>query len=188
MHRRACSSHAKTFQSPRRWQVWLIGFWLTSAWPLTQLRSQTFTPIDLPIPVASGGVAQWGDYDGDGLYDFLITGQPDLRIYHNDSNASFSDQGFAVKLNGSTAAIWADWDGDNRLDLIVGGADSGGGPVQGVYALTRIYRNDGTNFTLVGDGIPFTGTPTLCDIDRDGHPDLVIAGSSLRLYLNNGDG
>jgi hypothetical protein len=166
------------------------------------LRAQSFTPIDLPMPTAAGGMAQWGDYDGDGRYDLMITGQaPGLNVYHNDGGGSFTPQGLSLVLRQSGAVAWGDWDNDNRLDLVVGGADTGGYPVQNVYSLTRFYRNDGTNFTQIGEGIPFIGYPTLVDIDRDGDLDLVIAGDtpnigagdsltirSIRIYLNQGNG
>ena len=165
------------------------------------LFGQSFTGSDLPIPVASGGMAQWGDYDGDGDYDFVITGQPELRVYRNDGGGIFTTQGLVLTLSQSAAVAWGDWDNDNDLDLVVGGADTGGVPVQGVYSLTRLYRNDGTNgFTMVGDGIPFAGLPTLMDIDNDGDLDLVIASGpnlipggqsdlrTVRLYSNEGNG
>ncbi len=179
--------------------LWLLFVLLLSG---AGLRAQSFTPIDLSMPTAAGGMAQWGDYDGDGHYDLVITGQaPGLNVYHNDGGGSFTAQGLSLVLRQSAAVAWGDWDNDNDLDLVVGGADTGGYPVQDVYSLTRFYRNDGTNFTLVGEGIPFVGYPTLVDIDRDGDLDLVIAGEtpsigagdslmirSIRIYLNQGNG
>lgn len=164
--------------------------------------AQPFVGSDLPIPVAAGGMAQWADYDGDGDYDFVITGQPGLRVYRNDGGGVFTPQGLALQLRQSYAAIWGDWDNDNDLDLVVGGADTGGVPVQNVYSVTRLYRNDGTNgFTLVGEGIPFIGFPSLVDMDNDGDLDLVIVGDrpnigsgdsltlrAIRVYSNEGDG
>src|SRR2546427_13195750 len=46
--------------------------WL--GWTIATVNAQSLTRFDLPIPVARGGVEQWGDYGGDGDYDFLITG------------------------------------------------------------------------------------------------------------------
>ncbi|MCW5554207.1 MAG: VCBS repeat-containing protein [Verrucomicrobiae bacterium] len=162
---------------------------------------QTFTATDLPIPVASSGMAHWGDYDGDGDYDFVITGQPELRVYRNDGGDAFTSQGLLVALSQSPGAVWGDWDNDNDLDLVVGGADTGGVPVLGEYSLTRLYRNDGASgFTLVGEGIPFAGLPTLTDFDNDGDLDLMIARgptmmpggqsdiNSVRFYSNEGNG
>jgi hypothetical protein len=179
--------------------AWLVT--VSLCLPVTSL-AQSFTGFDLPLPVASAGTAQWGDYDSDGDYDFVITGQPELRVYRNDGSGVFTSQGLSLVLRQSKAVVWGDWDNDNDLDLVVGGADTGGGPVQGVYSLACLYRNDGgSGFTLVGSGIPFIGYPTLADMDNDGDLDLVIAGETpnigsgdsltirvIRVYSNEGDG
>jgi hypothetical protein len=154
----------------------------------------------------TGGSSDWGDYDGDGDLDLVITGNdgdgPSAALYRNDGTGSFSllddvdEDGSTDFLNGvqDGAVAWGDADGDGDLDLVVTGSST-----------ATIYLNDdgADTFSVLGDGdedgntdgfTPVTAsTSDWADIDGDGDLDLVITGNdgsspSAALYRNDGTG
>lgn len=91
--------------------------------------------------------ARWGDYDGDGFLDILITGfhldqvGPVSRVFRNNGNGGFSDIGAGLQPLNEHVGIWGDLDGDGDLDVILGGTpqdDLNGAP--SIYS-TKLYRN-----------------------------------------------
>lgn len=97
-------------------------------------------------------------------------------------------------LNGAVA--WGDYNNDGRLDLIVCGATN---TSTGLLPVTRLYRNDGTNFTELNPGIPGLryGAVAWGDYNNDGRLDLLVCGSTnsipstagliSRVYRNDGN-
>ena len=80
------------------------------------------------------GVTRWslsclfGDYDGDGRFDLLVTNDFGLtNLYRNDGGKRFVDvtkkTGAEVRAYGMSGA-WGDFDGDGRLDLYTTGTDA----------------------------------------------------------------
>jgi hypothetical protein len=63
----------------------------------------------------------WGDYDGDGFLDLVITGYNTLRLLHNDAGSGrFTLDPRLPDLKGFwSGASWGDFDHDRRLDLYV---------------------------------------------------------------------
>jgi Zn-dependent metalloprotease len=127
----------------------------------------------------SQGQASWGDYDGDGDLDLVVSGSSwppsdyaATRIYRNDGG-TFTDTGIPlVQVRGFVA--WGDYDNDGDLDLLVGGATS-----WNASNVVQLYRNDSGTFTPVAT--PFVALdsfPTAAwgDYDNDGDLDLVICG------------
>jgi len=176
--------------------------------------SGSFTPLNADIDGVTVGSVDWGDVDGDGDLDLVVTGnvggfgelnplcppicnspEPSIRIYENEGDGSFSlldagiEEGVAIG-----ASQFADIDDDGDLDLAVaGGQNSLNDPVP--YA--AIYENDGTGtFTPVDAGITDVAgrSATWTDVDGNGGLDLVLTGVGAdgehrtRLYLNDGDG
>lgn len=157
----------------------------------------------LVVPVRQSA-ARWGDYDGDGDLDMLVTGitekitvsgleeTPISRIYINENN-SFSDQ--AIDLSTGVydgEAAWGDYDADGDFDIAVIGASSLDAPITPV---TRIFRNDGNGvFTALSTNIPGLTLSSLAwsDYDSDGDLDLTISGSEenghflTAVYRNDG--
>lgn len=88
------------------------------------------------------GSAAWGDYDGDGLLDILLSGATDAlglkatRIYQNQGSAEFVHR---VNVPGTVAApaVWADHDNDGDLDLAVAGITNNSRPVFGFFSNDR---------------------------------------------------
>lgn len=68
--------------------------------------------------------AAWGDVDGDGRPDLLVTVlRGPNRFYRNAGDGAFTDASAALGITNrvfnSQAAAWADLNGDGRLDLVL---------------------------------------------------------------------
>lgn len=108
----------------------------------------TFSDINAPLTGLAEGSAAWGDCDGDGDLDILLTGSTDgteggarTLIYRNEGAGAFVSMpttGLVQVFRGASA--WADFDDDDDLDLLLTGQ---AGPPEYGY-VTRLYRNDGS--------------------------------------------
>jgi len=156
--------------------------------------NDSFADIDAPLEGVTHAAAAWGDYDGDGDLDALLTGGGSktfiTKIYRNDGGGAFTDIGAALPGIRDGAVAWGDYDNDGDLDLLFTGWS-----VPNLELIARIYRNDGNGiFTDVGGGLPgvLSGSTAWGDYDNDGDLDiLLIGGASIgpisRVYRNNGD-
>ena len=146
--------------------------------------------------IGNSFVAEWGDYDNDGLLDLFVgnaygpnTFNP--YLYRNNGDGTFTKITTANFVNdrGNTGA-WGDFDNDGNLDLFVGNA----------FGKNSLYRsNGGGTFTRITAGsivndIAVAQGCSWADYDNDGYVDLFVAngGGALSennfLYHNNGDG
>jgi fibronectin type 3 domain-containing protein len=157
-----------------------------------------FGKVNIGIPgVRNGSSADWGDYDGDGDLDIVVSGysrklgKKITRIYQNKGDGTF--QWLKAGLTGvdRSTVKWGDYDSDGDLDLVVSGNNDQD------TRITRIYRNDGTDFTPIGAGIEGLTSVALDwgDYDSDGDLDLILSGRDQGnandrtiLYRNEGDG
>lgn len=164
------------------------------------MQGQTFVAVSGDFPEVSQSGGAWGDYDGDGLLDLLITGRnPSLSstdlslIFRNHGGGSFSNiypsvttSDLSGERNAST--VWADFDGDGDLDVLIAGEHD-----------TRMYRNLGGNvFEFVPTALPSGGSARAItgDFDGDGDLDIIVASPTYgyysiydiwaRLYRNEG--
>ncbi|HYV17857.1 MAG TPA: VCBS repeat-containing protein [Verrucomicrobiae bacterium] len=120
-----------------------------------------------------------GDFNGDGHLDVAFTWQSSANNYvlsfrlgtGTGSFSSFTGQTdyFGVPQIGVLAS--ADFDGDGRGDLATGYADSNG-------AQLLIYFSDPGGNSTAG---PYStgGTMSVANLDADGLPDLLLAGSTV---------
>ena len=159
------------------------------------------------------------DYDNDGRPDLYVTNVGRNTLYHNNGDGTFTDvtADAGVAAGGwSTGACFVDYDRDGRLDLLVtrylewsfetnpfcGKTGAGGyrgycSPDQFKPIAYSLFHNNGNGtFTDVtkqsglaraqGKGLGVT----ICDFDRDGWPDLVVANDTVaqQLFKNNRNG
>lgn len=132
------------------------------------------------------------DFDGDEKLDLVMLDQEGFLTCHSrarEETCIFLDEDLRpLRLNAGTAGRSGrvkldvvDWDGDGRLDVLVNSKNA------------TWYRNcldhDGkVVLRKVGDlarrnVAGHTSSPTACDFDRDGKPDLVVGAENGRLYF-----
>jgi uncharacterized repeat protein (TIGR01451 family) len=163
--------------------------WGFTAGPLSDRCSGGFREDDAGLTGVYASSGAWGDYDGDGDLDLLLSGydgsNPTTTLYRNDAGA-FVDAGAGlIDLYDSTAA-WGDYDNDGDLDLLLAGFDD-------ANRVTTLYRNDGGVFADSGAGLAeiLQGSAAWGDYDNDGDLDIALAGYSnsgpvTKLYRNDG--
>jgi hypothetical protein len=161
--------------------------------------SQTVGFVDVGPRVGLGvadGTAQsvggsWGDFDGDGDLDVLITHwQQPMILFKQTATHKFENVSNTVGWEPffGVGGVWGDYDNDGNLDLFV--SQELGAP--------RLFRNKGgvddyfrfenVSATL-GDPLEDAGqSATWADYDNDGNLDIYVVnyGQENRLFRNNG--
>jgi len=141
-------------------------------------RTSSFQSVPLNIPGVRDGSVEWGDYDGDGDQDLLITGESDkgpiTKIYRNDRNDQFSALQTDFPQVSFGMARFADFDLDGDLDVVVSGNVSNG------LVATELFRNNKGHFERVNFGIIGLKLSDIAwgDYDNDGDLDMVINGET----------
>ena len=130
-----------------------------------------------------------GDLDGDGDVDaFIASNQRGIggnRVWLNDGNGQFTDQGVNIgPIEFAYSVELGDLDGDGDLDAVV--ANLGGQPAG---APSRVFLNDGdANFSDSGQAMVNIRSygMDIADIDSDGDLDIWFAGNSQpsRVWIN----
>lgn len=162
--------------------------------------------------------AAWGDYDGDGRLDLVVSGYRALRLFRNGPDGFERVESFPEPDGFWTGVSWADYDRDGDVDLYVCGyvqyreaADGGGRTSRQFGAVVPftlnpasyeplenlLFRNDGEGrFVEVGAklGVSNPGGRSLSalwhDLDGDGRLDLYVANdvSDNALFLGGDTG
>jgi len=68
-----------------------------------------------------GMAAAWGDYDGDGWLDLVVTGYRTILLFHNERGRLRRVESFDPPDGFWAGASWGDFDNDRDLDLYVCG-------------------------------------------------------------------
>ena len=76
---------------------------------------------DFPDLRIIGMGAAWGDADGDGWLDLVVTGYNTLLLFHNDHGHLKLDRRFPNPPGFWSGAAWGDFDNDGHLDLYICG-------------------------------------------------------------------
>ena len=134
------------------------------------------------IPGFNHASLRWGDFDGDGFADLLITGTIDqnrlTRVYRSCGSGSFQLINEPV-FTGITygKAIWADLTNNGKQDIIIVG-ESGANQF-----VTKIYQNQGEGFFAELTGHTLAGvrnsSVAISDINNNGRTDIILSGLSL---------
>lgn len=149
-----------------------------------------------PLQDADVGAMAFGDVDGDGDSDLLVTGKGGpikTTLYQNDGQGNFTEwTGTPFENVYAGDVSFADVDQDNDLDVLITGKTSM--PVH----TANLYLNDGTGSFTLAMGTPFEpsegGEVVFGDIDQDNDLDVLMNGYDAmgmgfsKVYLNNGMG
>lgn len=144
----------------------------------------TFSQVEADLMGAFGGSSSdWGDFDGDGDPDLLISGwnanlEPATVVYENKGDGNFEATDARLVGVNDGMAQWVDYNTDNTLDVMVTGANAD------QEAVTRIYKNEpDTSFVLTNINIKGTWRSSFSwgDYDNDGDQDVALTGAD---YFN----
>ncbi|MDW3195952.1 MAG: FG-GAP-like repeat-containing protein [Cytophagales bacterium] len=134
--------------------------------------TSTFTAV-------SQSAADFGDYNGDGYLDLVVSGTVDGTsdnilsvIYSNDGDGSFTASTLAVDSVYAGDVKWIDVDSDGDQDLVETG-------IARTDTIASIWINDNATFTVAENGNLLglsNGNISYGDIDGDDDLDLVING------------
>jgi hypothetical protein len=152
----------------------------------------TFQPPVFSATTVGGSIFGPADFNGDGRPDVIVTGYPSggfsesSNVLLNNGDGTFSEQPIIRSGNdyGGPLAV-GDFSGDGKLDLLYEGC------TQGFCNLLYFAGNGkggfGDSYTI--DPLQlFTGNVSVGDFNGDGKLDFVITGSSLFVFLGEGNG
>ena len=157
----------------------------------------------LDVTDHAGGTVM-DDFDGDGYFDIVISGQnplDQLRFFHNNADGTFTERTKEAGLTGEIGGlnvIHADYNNDGFPDLVV--LRGGWWGENGKYPLSLLKNNGNGTFDDVTESAGLmslhpTQTAVWFDYDNDGFLDLFVGHESsvlgkhpTQLFHNNGDG
>ncbi len=151
-----------------------------------------FSEASASLSPVEYGSSTFGDVDGDGDMDLLLTGNDSPQrvvLYTNDGSGSFtkdiqSSDGSSPVFTGvyRSSSTFVDVDADGDKDLLVTGRDAGSND------LATLYVNGGNgDFSTANAGFQgvYKGSIDFADLEGDGDQDLVITGDgTAKIYEN----
>ncbi|MEM6689446.1 MAG: exo-alpha-sialidase [Planctomycetota bacterium] len=148
--------------------------------------------------LANDAITQWRttpvaiDFDEDGSMDLVMLDQEGFltirrsggaaeRIFIDENNQSLRLNNRTSGRSGRVKIDVVDWDGDDRLDLLVNSENAlwyrNCETRDGKVVLKRIGNLAKRN--VAGH----TSSPTACDLNQDGKPDLMVGAENGRIYF-----
>jgi enediyne biosynthesis protein E4 len=172
-----------------------------------QQKNGSFKALDVPLldreRFADDVDAAFFDADGDGDLDlYIVRGGNELAIGNpllsdllliNDGKGGFTKGVLPFMSHNGSCVRPCDFDGDGDIDLFVGSRS-----VPGAYGLSPdqfLLENDGHgHFNIVADdrinafkNIGMVTDAAWMDLDKDGHPDLVLVGEWMKVCIFRND-
>jgi len=142
------------------------------------LGNDTFEEVDFGFPAVISASLSYGDYDNDGDFDLLLSGDIGgayyTKLYRNDMGV-FTEIPVNLEGVGAGFSLWMDFDKDGDHDILLMGNDLTLTPI------FKIYRNEGSgNFQEVFVGITgmALGNISIADYNNDGYPDFAATGKA----------
>lgn len=111
-----------------------------------------FTHITAQIDSLGFGRVRWGDFNNDGLLDFVNCGKNSTfdthhtHLYMNMGNNSFTKVNEPLLEGVASTAEWVDSDNDGDLDLFLGGISKDTSGTE--YKFSGLYRNNSPTLNL----------------------------------------
>lgn len=164
------------------------------------IRQEAPLDGDKPFTGLSRGSVHFADMDNDGWLDIISSGygpgEGNLRIYWNNGDGTFSENGQYLYGSYDSSCFPCDLNADGYTDIVVTGYSATKGQnTKSFY----VYRNKGGRTFEMLDNLfcGFEGvdgaTPSFGDVNHDGLPDILAGGHgesheiTTWLYLNRGD-
>jgi len=159
-------------------------------------KVSTFASITESFPNVTEGDIDWGDYNQDGLMDFVMCGNDGSTlhsiVYRNDGSSTFTDISAGLTPIRQGITRWVDFNNDGYLDIFISGNSSH----SDVSLVTKLYINNSGDGTFTPLSFSFSALyvcdAVWADFNNDGWQDLVIAGDNggsakTEYYVNNGN-
>jgi hypothetical protein len=159
------------------------------------LGNGAFSNLNLTLPSVEGGSIAVGDFDNDGLLDFVIAGTTNVengsaiaQVWRNLGNGTFAKIADLPGLFGAAVAV-GDLYNDGHLDIVLAGENPNKTPMAQIW---RNFGNGTFSNTASLTGVGF-GSVTVADFDNDGYQDILLTGldrglPTTQLWRNLGNG
>ncbi len=162
--------------------------------------ADSFEQVTFPFTGFTKAAATWGDANGDGRFDFLISGEVAdgsiiTMLYHNlgADNFFLAESSFQGVINGTVA--FTDFDLDTDQDVLITGYTN----TAQTNLFTGFYQNTGLDFDLFfssnsnpSEKVIATGSvksrAVVGDYDNDGDPDVLLNANGGASIFNNNRG
>ncbi len=137
-------------------------------------------------------VAEWRqdvvaiDFTGDNITDLIVTNteQESIKLFSNDGDSTFSDNGSVIVGKSPIKIVSGDWNSDNQTDIAVVNLDNSSiSMIQNISGIFSVSQ------TLVVEETPIS--ITIGDWDNDSDIDIAVLSRSsnlVQIFLNNGSG
>jgi hypothetical protein len=149
----------------------------------TRNADGTYTETRITAMPSAIHQAEFTDNDGDGDLDVLIRTAANENVIYKFQSGTFVNTNISLPVANNSK--WADFNNDGYEDIIFTGIET-----TFMNFVTRIYySNAGASFTDSGiTELPGFNRSTVSvgDFDRDGDPDVALAGDNMgAIYRNN---